>query len=45
MSKMRDQITADMLAALDWAKAHPVIVCMGLSLVAVFTIGYWAGAS
>ena len=27
-----------------WANAHPVKVCMIVSVVLVFGIGYWAGA-
>ncbi len=28
-----------------WGRTHPVIVCMAVSLLAVFVIGYWAGAA
>ena len=42
---LRDQAAKDFADALEWAKAHPVIVCMAASLLAVFVIGYWAGAS
>ena len=42
---MKEQALAIWADLKAWAVSHPVIVCMVASLLAVFVIGYWAGAS
>ena len=42
---MKEQALAIWSDMKAWAASHPVIVCMAASLLAVFVIGYWAGAS
>ena len=42
---MKAQILEVLASLTAYCKTHPVIVCMAASLLAVFVIGYWAGAS